>query len=243
MVAGSDIRQSAQLPRLKRRTSRALAHRHTHKQNSAVGPPARSSQEEACQEAAVEARTPWPLVTASKIQHALSFTSVLSRCNVATHSGWPATFHHRGRPACAQALQSVRDWREWCHDSVLYVAPQTSQRTSLSTLQFLLQQPNQYLRPRVEVGRNSRLLHVPSPEALDGTVLTGGGKTADTKLQATEKCNRISFHCTESRSHWGKHCISRRAHSRRGEAGLKPINLTGCCTNCCATDVWNVLFC
>lgn len=79
--------------------------------------------------------------------------------------------------------------------------------------------------------------HVPSPPVLYRTALTGRGKTVDMKLRATEKCKRLSFRCTESRAHRGKHCISRRAHSRQRKAGLKSINLTDRCTNGCATDI------
>lgn len=74
------------------------------------------------------------------------------------------------------------------------------------------------------MGRNSRLSHVPSPEVLYGLVLRGGGKTVD--MRSVQSANASHSFAMESRAYRGKHCISRRARSRRREAGLKSINLS-----------------
>lgn len=102
----------------------------------------------------------------SKIQRTLSFTSVSSRCNVATHSGpaGPAAFRRRGRPRvpvhCNQRMIGVNNVYRRGHDWAPYASPfqgLSSSELRLNLNSFPMQRPDQYLRPRVKVGRYSRL--------------------------------------------------------------------------------------
>lgn len=116
---------------------------------------------------------------------------------------------------CNQRMIGVNNVYRRGHDSALYVSPRDFQVNSHSTQRFLLQQPDQYLQPRVKAGRNSR----PREGAC--------GQPVEMELRATEKCKRMSFRrdaATASRAHSG--------HAASPES----INLTDRCTDCCATD-------